>query len=177
MILLVHGGIHGEMDAYRFWSAPGIVEDLVRAGYEVLAPDRLANATSWRQEADWLRQSLALDSATVVAGSNGCSAALRLTVDYPKVVEKLILCWPATPLAGETSDTVRGVADVELQGITVPVVIVPSDPPNVHHQSETVTRLKRLIAGAIVLPGSPEPPQPGFSEYRSRFIEGLTSVL
>jgi pimeloyl-ACP methyl ester carboxylesterase len=177
VILLVHGGLHGEIDADRFWSVPGIVEDLRGAGYEVLAPDRLTDAKDWREEADWLRQSLPLDSATVMAGSNGCSAALRLTVDYPKVVEKLILCWPATPLAGETSGTVRGVADVELLGITVPVVIVPSDPPNLHHQSETVTRLMRLIAGAIVLPGSPEPPQPGFSEHRSRFIESLISVL
>lgn len=177
MILLVHGGLQGEMDSQRFWSDPGIVADLMAAGLEVLAPNRPANASSWEAEGDWMRQFVTGDSATVVAGSNGCSAALRLTLDHPLVVEKLVLCWPATPAVGETTDTIRGVADSELETITHPIVIIPSEPPNVHHRPETVAQLQRLIPSVIVLPGTPESPHPDFADHRRQFMETLLSIL
>lgn len=177
MILLVHGGLDGEIDAQRFWRDPGIVEDLEAAGHNVLAPDRLANARSWADEGEWLRQFITGDPATVIAGSNGCSAALRLALDHPGVVGKLVLCWPATPTAGETPNAIRGVADSELETITHPVVIIPSEPPNFYHQGETVAQLRRLIPQAIVLLGTTESPRPDFAEHRPRFIETLLAAL
>jgi len=177
MILLVHRGLHGEIDSQRFWADPGILEDLKAAGHSVLAPDQLLNARSWAEEGDRLRPFIIGDSATVIAGSNGCSAALRLTLDHPDVVGKLALCWPASPSASETSDTIRGVADSELETITIPVAIVPSEPPNIHHQAQTVTALKRLIPQALVLPGTPMAPQPEFADHRPAFMQTLLLVL
>ncbi len=177
MILLVHGGLRGEIDSQRFWVDPGIVEDLEAAGYEVLAPDRLANARSWVEEGDRLRQFVIGDPAVVVAGSNGCSAALRLALDHPGAVESLVLCWPATPAPDETSDAIRGVADSELVTIAFAVAIIPSEPSNLHHQTRTVAALGRLIPHAVVLSGSPESPHPDFPAHRRRFIETLLSAI
>jgi pimeloyl-ACP methyl ester carboxylesterase len=165
------------MDSQRFWSDPGIVSDLTAAGLDVLAPNRLLNATSWKAEGEWLRQFVIGDPAVVIAGSNGCSAALRLTLDHPGTVARLVLCWPATPTRGETPDAMRGVADSEFEDIAVPVVIIPAEPVNVHHQAETVATLTRLIPRATLLPGSPEPPHPDFPAHRPRFVETLLSGL
>ncbi len=108
-VLLVHGGLFDPMNGERFWKNPGIVEDLVAAGYRTLVPDRrfsVGRTTaafavhSWDVEADDLVAVLhAADvaQADVVAGSNGCSAAFRLVLDHPQLVRTLVLCWPASP--------------------------------------------------------------------------------
>jgi len=107
-VLLVHGGLFDPMDGARFWRAPGVVSDLVAAGYRVLTPDRRFHgrtttpfaAHSWAREASDLlavvRQG-GLARVHVVAGSNGCSAALRLALLAPETVASLALCWPAAP--------------------------------------------------------------------------------
>ncbi|MEM8533793.1 MAG: hypothetical protein AAGF95_23315, partial [Chloroflexota bacterium] len=33
----------------------------------------------------------------LIAGSNGCSAAIRLALSAPQHIRSLVLCWPATP--------------------------------------------------------------------------------
>lgn len=80
--------------------------------------------------------------ASVVAGSNGVSVAVRLAVQHRYLVDRLLLLWPATcgdpvldaaaPAAASHllgGDTLRGVSDDELVGLDVPVVMMVSDPP------------------------------------------------
>jgi pimeloyl-ACP methyl ester carboxylesterase len=107
-VLLVHGGLFDPMDGERFWIAPGVADDLAAAGYRVLTPDRRYGAGgttsdfrahSWDIEAADLAAVLAAAGgapAHVVAGSNGCSAAIRLALTQPERVRSLTLCWPAT---------------------------------------------------------------------------------
>jgi pimeloyl-ACP methyl ester carboxylesterase len=106
--LLVHGGLFDPMDGARFWIAPGVADDLAVAGYRVLTPDRrysvgrttsVFRPHSWDIEAADLATLLAAAGgapAHVVAGSNGCSAAIRLALTRPECVRSLTLCWPAT---------------------------------------------------------------------------------
>jgi pimeloyl-ACP methyl ester carboxylesterase len=108
-VLLVHGGLFDPMDGGRFWIRPGVADDLVAAGYRVLVPDRrfATGRTqapfaihSWDVEAGDLRTVLdhgGVSRAHVVAGSNGCSAAIRLALTRPDRVRSTLLCWPATP--------------------------------------------------------------------------------
>jgi hypothetical protein len=121
---------------------------------------------------------------TVVAGSNGCSAAVRFAVLRPHLVERLVLAWPATAhdpevdaftrtalaelgatpamvdglLAGET---LRGIGDDELRALPMPVAVVPAVPDNPTHQRHTVDAVKALT-NAVELDGCPEPPRPTF---------------
>jgi pimeloyl-ACP methyl ester carboxylesterase len=104
--LLVHGGLFDPMDGARFWIAPGVADDLAAAGYRVLTPDRrygVGRTTSdfrahnWDIEAADLAAVLVATGGTpahVVAGSNGCSAAIRLALTRPDLVRSLTLCWP-----------------------------------------------------------------------------------
>ncbi len=107
-VLLVHGGLFDPMDGARFWRAPGVVSDLVAAGYRVLTPDRRFHGRttppfavhSWAREASDLLAVVGhagLERVHVVAGSNGCSAAVRLALLAPETVASLALCWPAAP--------------------------------------------------------------------------------
>jgi pimeloyl-ACP methyl ester carboxylesterase len=113
---------------------------------------------------------------TVVAGSNGCSVAARLALEDPGRVARLVLAWPAS--AGDprvdawarslgvpeemlVGETLRGLADVELVELGMPVAVLPS-PPNAFHQRPTADALLRLVPGAVELPGTPEPPRPEF---------------
>ncbi|MGH3756521.1 hypothetical protein [Actinophytocola sp.] len=94
-VLLVHGGLWDGVDAEFFWHRPGVTSALGDRGFAVLAPDRLARAAGWDSEAEHLARQLD-EPATVVAGSNGCSAAARLAVGRPDLVERLVLAWPTT---------------------------------------------------------------------------------
>src|SRR5690606_27832019 len=108
-----------------------------------------------------------------VAGSNGCSAAVRLAIDHPRLVTRLVLCWPATAddsdvedrmralmqaqdVPGEVIDvllageTLRGATDKEFAALPMPVAIVPALARNPVHQRRTVDALAALIPGAIV---------------------------
>jgi len=116
------------------------------------------------------------------------------------MVKALILCWPAT--AGDAAvdelsahtlremtvsddeitalldgETLRGVSDRELCHLTVPVVIVPSDPPNPSHETHTVVGLLDLLPHAEQAPGFPETPQPWFPLRRQAFIDELSSIV
>jgi pimeloyl-ACP methyl ester carboxylesterase len=181
-VLLVHGGLWGDEDAEFFWHRPGVVGGL-REHREVLAPDRLRRAESWVAEADHLARCVSR-AVTVVGGSYGCSAAVRLAVDRPGLVERLVLAWPATAddpdvdtftraalgglgasadvidelLRGET---LPGVRDAELAALRMPVAVVAAVPENAVHPRRTVDAVKRLT-GAVELGGCPEPPRDGF---------------
>lgn len=182
VVLLVHGGLWGDEDAEFFWHRPGVT-DRLRAHVDVLAPDRMRRADSWVAEAEHLARHVARP-VTVVAGSYGCSAAVRLAVDRPELVERLVLAWPATAndpdveaftrkaLGGlgataEVIDTLLrgetmcGVTDAELRGIGKPVAVVAAVPENPVHPRRTVDAIKRLT-GAVELGGCPEPPRDGF---------------
>jgi pimeloyl-ACP methyl ester carboxylesterase len=55
---------------------------------------------TWQLEADDMAAAITDAQAgpvDVVAGSNGCSLGLRLTLDHPDLVRTLVLCWPAAP--------------------------------------------------------------------------------
>jgi pimeloyl-ACP methyl ester carboxylesterase len=108
-VLLVHGGLHERMTGSRFWTEPGITGGLVTAGYRVILPDRRWSGGStearvvphtWSLEAEDLAavlRHLGAGPALVVAGSNGCSAAVRLAFDRSDLVAGLVLAWPVAP--------------------------------------------------------------------------------
>jgi pimeloyl-ACP methyl ester carboxylesterase len=108
-VLLIHGGLFDHMNGELFWVRPGIVRDLVDAGYRVLIPDRRYcggqttapfDVDTWYTEAgDMARVLRAADvpQAHIVAGSNGCSVAVRLVLDAPQRARSLVLCWPTSP--------------------------------------------------------------------------------
>ncbi|GAA0552688.1 hypothetical protein GCM10010172_38910 [Paractinoplanes ferrugineus] len=196
-VLLIHGGLWEEMNAERFWHRPGIVAGLQRHGVEVLAPTRLRRARSWASEAQHLTTLLPDHPVTVVAGSNGCSAAIRLVrtlgLTEPDRFDRLLLAWPATAgdaqvdartrlglaelgaepdvldalLAGRT---LRGTTDDELASITMPVGVLGSVPENPYHQRRTVDALLRILPSATELPGCPEPPHPAFPSHADSLV-------
>ncbi|MEO6892720.1 MAG: alpha/beta hydrolase [Ktedonobacteraceae bacterium] len=106
-VLLIHGGIFDPMNGERFWVQPGIAPDLVAAGYRVLTPDRrfcggqtsaLFGVYTWNDEAaDFVAvlRDAGVERAHIVAGSNGCSAAIRFGLREAVRVSSLLLCWPA----------------------------------------------------------------------------------
>lgn len=196
-LLLIHGGLWEDgMDADRFWRRPGIVSGLTRYGFDVLAPERLRRAPDWSAEADHLAAHLPPRPVTIVAGSNGCSVAVRLALMFPSRVERLVLAWPATAgdadvdartrtglaqlgaaphviealLAGHT---LRGVTDDELASLDLPVAVLPSLVANPFHQRHTVDQLCRILRQAVELPGCPEPPDPRFAEHATSFLKAI----
>ncbi len=196
---LIHGGLWEEMDAGRFWHRPGISSGLTDAGIEVTAPDRPLHPESWAEEARQLTAVLP-EQAVIIAGSNGCSAAVRIAIDAPDRVRRLILAWPATAgdpvvdartrdrLIGQGAaepvadallggSTLRGVDDAELVALTVPVALLPSVPENRQHQRRTVDALLRLLPHAVEVAGSPEPPRPGFTPHRDRLVASLIGLI
>jgi pimeloyl-ACP methyl ester carboxylesterase len=196
-LLLVHGGLWEDMDAERFWHRPGIVAGLQHHGVEVLAPDRPRRAKTWADEADHLTAMLPDHRVTVVAGSNGCAAAVRLALIRPDRVERLLLAWPATAgdldVDARTRDgladlgapqhvidalldggTLRGSTDLELARITVPVGVLPSLVENRFHRRRTVDALLGVLPNATELTGSPEPPRPDFHPHLESLVQTIT---
>jgi pimeloyl-ACP methyl ester carboxylesterase len=197
-VLLVHGGLWEDMPAARFWDAPGIVAGLRNRGFEVHAPGRLGRAGSWQAEADHLASMLPAGPITVLAGSNGCSAAVRLALTYPARVNRLLLGWPATaadPILdaharqhlarlGASAQTIRcllagatlrGISDAELASLTMPAALVPALPAGRAHQRPTVDALLRLLPGARELPGCPEPVSPAFAAHKNQFLHNVSA--
>jgi pimeloyl-ACP methyl ester carboxylesterase len=202
-VLLVHGGFHPSNDAEGFWAEPGVIEGLTGNGFRALAPNRAAQPCSWRDEGDHLAAVIDEHGArtvVTVAGSNGCSAAVRTALDHPSLVRALVLCWPAT--AGDPTadalgraalselgwtqrhidelllgDTLRGVLDQELRGLAIPVVVIPSEPFNTMHQKHTVDRIIDLIPGATLGDPFPETPSALFAPRRAAFVAELTAVI
>jgi pimeloyl-ACP methyl ester carboxylesterase len=198
-LLLVHGGLWEEgMGADRFWRQPGISAGLEEHDFEVLAPDRRHHAPDWTAEASHLASALPWSPVTVLAGSNGCSAAARLALDFPGTVAGLILAWPATAndpavdaherahLAGlGASDevigtllegqTLRGLTDKELAGLPMPVAVISSALPNAFHQRHVVDTLLKLLPAAAELLACPEPPRPEFPPYLKSFVSAVAA--
>lgn len=106
-VLLIHGGFYDPMDGERFWIAPGVVDDLVAAGYRCLVPDRRFCGGRTTADFDWhsfgadandaieVLDAEKISQAHIVAGSNGCSVALILAAKQIGRSRSLILCWPA----------------------------------------------------------------------------------
>ena len=199
-IVLVPGGLYDDppMTGQQFWVATGVAPALARLGVEFTVHERPAAPRSWTEEAEALEQTIATaghDRVGLVAGSNGCSAALRLVVDRPQLVERVMLCWPATagdPVIDELArviidDThgseavdallagspVRGVSETELASIDIECVVHPSMPANKIHQRSTVIDLLAAVPGAFLVGGSPEPPDAGFAD----FVDSLAATI
>ncbi|MGQ0838473.1 alpha/beta hydrolase [Actinokineospora sp.] len=196
-LLLIHGGLWEQMDAERFWHQPGVVTGLQQRGFGVLAPNRPVRPSTWTAEVDHLAAALPNQPITVMAGSNGCSPAVRLALTFPHFVARLVLAWPATAcdpdidararhrlteqgasptainalLAGRT---LRGVTDDEISALRTPVGVLPSVPDNPTHQRHTVDALLSLLPQAEELPGCPEPPHPDFHHHATRFLDTIT---
>ena len=187
-VLLIHGGLGEDIDADQFWVQPGIVGALESIGASVIAPDRNTTPSTWTEAANEMAAFLR-EPAVVIAGSNGASVGLRLAIDRPELVSKLVLLWPAT--AGDRAvddalpstvahllagDTVRGVTDDELQSIRVPVAVMATDPENQVHQYRTVDRLVELVPGATrITERFPESPRPDYAPRHDDFITVLRS--
>jgi pimeloyl-ACP methyl ester carboxylesterase len=184
------------MNAERFWMWPGIIDRFRAAGFAVAAPDRMRRAPSWDVEAEHLAGVLPAGPITVVAGSNGCSAAVALALSRPVLVEKLVLAWPATAGAPDVDtraaeamaalgadpatvdamlggETLRGFTDDQLAALTVPVAVVPSIPENTFHRRRTVDALLRAVPDVTELPGTPEPADPDFSPHLGGFVSSV----
>jgi pimeloyl-ACP methyl ester carboxylesterase len=68
-VLLIHGGLWEATGADWFWRRTGVIDGLAGRGL------------------------------TVVGGSFGCAAAVRLALDFPRLVGRLVLAWPASTAA------------------------------------------------------------------------------
>lgn len=200
-LLLVSGGLWEDIDADRFWGRPGVVAGLAERGQHVLAPDRPYRAPSWSVEAQALADEVPeASSVSVLAGSNGCSAAVRFALAEPGRVGALILAWPA--VAGDpevdgpqrrdlaelgateavigdllAGDTIRGVTDAELATLRVRTAIMPSTVDGMIHPHRTVEQLCALIPGAVRLRACPESPRPAFPAHRNDFLDAVTEFL
>jgi pimeloyl-ACP methyl ester carboxylesterase len=170
-LLLVHGGLWDDMRADGFWGRTGVLAGLVERGQHVLAPDRPYRAPSWSVEAQALADEVPqAASVSLLAGSNGCSAAVRFALAEHGATEAVI----EELLAGET---LRGVTDAELAAISVRTAIIPSDADGRVHPLRTVDALCRLIPGALRLPAAPEAPRPTFPLYRNEFLDAVADFL
>lgn len=199
-VVLVPGGLYDDppVTAQWFWVETGVAPMLQRRKVDVIVHDRPISPKSWEQEASALEATIAgagHDRASLVAGSNGCSVALRLMLDRPDLVARVMLCWPAT--AGHpvidglahtiisdvhddaaatallTGSPIRGVSADELSSIAGEVVIYPSMPESQAHQRSTVTELLSSIPGVMLVGGSPEP----FDDSFADFVEGFVDLV
>jgi len=196
-LLLVHGGLWEDIGADWFWRRPGVIAGLERLEFTVVAPDRLRRPASWALDA---RHVIAAvpggEPVTVVGGSFGCSVAVRLALDSPGRVSRMVLAWPASLsdqfalirmraslarlgapalvlnglLGGET---LPSAVDAELGAIAVPVGVIPSVPPDPFHPRDTADALLRLLPSATELPGCPEAPRPEFPPHLESFLASV----
>ena len=198
-VVLVHGGLYEPVvDAASCWERPGVAPALRTLGYEVHTPARPARPRSWADESLHLADELDRlpGPAVVVAASNGCSAALRLAADRPALVDRLILCWPATGDDAEVDASVRrrllaegvepaaldrlldlevqrGLRPDELRSITQPALLVPAEPEDAFHQRRTVAELRQLLPFATIGLGTPPSVHPSFPGH----LGALVSLL
>lgn len=197
-VLLIHGGLWEDVGADWFWGRTGVIDGLAGRGLTVIAPDRLRRAPSWAADASHIASTPGLPDGpmTIVGASFGCAVTARLALDFPGLVRRLVLAWPASTgdqfarirfrarlaRAGATTavldallgpETLPGATDAELRTLAGPIAVVPSLPPNAVHPRSAVDALRRLLPSAVELPGCPEAPQPEFASYRESFITAL----
>jgi len=197
-VLLIHGGLWEDIGADWFWGRTGIIDGLTERGFTVIAPDRRRRSPSWTAEAGHIASTVDLPDlpVTVVGGSFGCAVAARLALDFPGLVGRLVLAWPAstgdqfarirlraglarqgaTPAVLDAllgTETLAGATDAELRALAGPTGVVPSVPPNALHPRSAVDALLRLLPSATELPGCPEAPRPEFTSHRESFIAAL----
>ncbi|HEY1823599.1 MAG TPA: alpha/beta hydrolase [Trebonia sp.] len=209
-VVLIHGGLWEDVGADWFWRRTGVVDGLAGRGLTVVAPDRLRRATSWADEAAQVATAVrgrpagagpggaatrgAAAAMTVVGGSFGCAVAVRLALDFPELVGRLVLAWPAgladqftairlraglarlgAPASALNAllgtETVPSATDAELRTLAVPVGVLAATPPGPVHPRSTVDALLRLLPSAVELPGSPEAPRPEFPAQLESFID------
>ena len=194
-VVLVHGGLYEGMTSREFWADTGVLGELKSRHLRVLAPQRPAQPQSWDEERRSLLEAIdaaGYDRVALVGGSNGCSAAVRLAIENPDRVVRMMLAWPATvgdPVVDEllsiiitdeaddaaarellSGETLRGVTDAELGGLDLPVVVFPSLIENQVHQRHTLMGILANVPDSFLVQGSPEPPDDQFPEYRDTFI-------
>jgi pimeloyl-ACP methyl ester carboxylesterase len=202
-VLLIHGGLWEDTGADWFWRRTGVVDGLAERGFTVLAHDRIGRAANWAAEAAHLADVLTDEGPlsqplTVLGGSFGCAAAVRLALDHPGLVGRLVLAWPASLSDQFTAirvraeltrqgargsvlnallgtETLPSASDAELRTLAVPVAVVPSAPPNPLHPRSAVDALLRLLPSAVELPGSPEAPRPEFPPHLESFLDAVSS--
>jgi pimeloyl-ACP methyl ester carboxylesterase len=201
-LLLIHGGLWEDIGAGWFWRRPGVVAGLERLGFPVAAPDRLRRPPSWTADADHVHAAVADvatgedEPLTVVGGSFGCSVAVRLALDSPDLVARIVLAWPAALSDQFTAirfraglarlgaparvldallgtGTLPGATDAELGALSVPVGVIPAVPPDPFHSRGTVDALLRLLPSAEELPGCPEAPRPEFPPHLESFLASV----
>jgi pimeloyl-ACP methyl ester carboxylesterase len=199
-VLLIHGGLWEDIGGDWFWGRTGVSEALTRRGLTVIAPDRLRRGTSWAAEAAHIASAPLLPDGplTVVGGSFGCAVAVRLALDFPERVGRLVLAWPAstadqfaavrfrsgvarlgaTPAVLDAlfgTGTLPSATDAELGTLSVPVGILPSVPSNPLHPRAAADALLRLLPSAVELPGCPEPPRPAFAPHLEPLADELAA--
>jgi pimeloyl-ACP methyl ester carboxylesterase len=196
-LLLIHGGLWEDIGADWFWRRPGILAGFERLGFTVVAPDRLRRPASWAADAERVLAAVpGGEPVTVVGGSFGCSVAVRLALDSPGRVSRMVLAWPASlgdqfaairmraslarlgaparvlnALLG--SETLPSATDAELGTIAAPVGVIPAVPPDPFHPRGTVDALLRLLPSATELPGCPEAPRPDFPPHLESFLASV----
>jgi pimeloyl-ACP methyl ester carboxylesterase len=196
-LLLIHGGLWEDIGADWFWRRPGIVDGLERLGFTVVAPDRLRRPASWAADAEHILAAVpGREPVTVMGGSFGCSVAVRLALDSPDRVSRIVMAWPASlsdqfaasrmraslarlgaparvlnALLG--SETLPSATDPELGTVPVPVGVIPAVPPDPFHPRGTVDSLLRLLPSATELPGCPEAPGPEFAPHLESFLASV----
>ena len=195
-IILVPGGLYDDppMTGVEFWGATGTAAALAALGVDFSIHERPASPRSWAEEAAALADTVdraGHDRVALVAGSNGCSVALRYLLDHPGRAARTMLCWPATagdPVVDELARIiitdahdeavardllagapVRGVTVDELATLDHEVVVYPSLPENKIHQRTTVIDLVGVVPNAIIVGGSPEPTDDAFVEFVDTF--------
>ena len=199
-VVLVPGGLYDEppVTAQWFWVETGVAPMLMRRKVDVIVHERPTEPKSWSEEADALAATIEAaghQRVALVAGSQGCSAAMRLMLNRPDLVARTMLCWPATagnPVIDGLAHTIisdvhdeasaqklleghplRGISADELASITGEVVVYPSMPESQAHQRSTVTELLTTIPGVMVVGGSPEP----FDDAFADFVEGFVDLV
>lgn len=196
-LVLVHGGLYDGSTAEEWWGASGIVDALAARDLRVVVHRRPVAPSHWGDESAALAETVATAGPlpVVVAAADGCSAALRLAVDRPGLIARIVAAWPT--IAGDAvrdellracaveqgradvvddltaGGTLRGLGDDELRSLTRPLVVWPTFPENQFHPASTITRLADLLPQPIVIGGSPLPTTPDFAA----FVDGFAGLL
>ena len=171
-VLLIHGGLWEDTGADWFWRRTGVIDGLTERGLTVIAPNRLRRASGWAAEASHIASSLDLPTGpvTVVGGSFGCAVAVRLALDFPGLVGRLVLAWPAA--LGDQFTAIRLRAGLARQGAPSPVLDALLGTETL--PSATDAELRTLAVPVGVVPFGTA--QPAASPVRGRLAAARAAV-